>query len=81
VSCPPGTTMLGPPLRVEEVGDTHITADVFLEYLRTHAQDRYKMEIEVFFLHRNLFFLLSSVRHGHYLRQSLGAVWYRRVFS
>ena len=41
VSCPPGTTMLGSPMRVEEVGETHITADVFQEYLRTHAQDRW----------------------------------------
>jgi hypothetical protein len=41
VSCPPGTTMLGSPLRVEEVGDTHVTADVFQDYLRTHAQDRW----------------------------------------
>jgi hypothetical protein len=27
-------------LHVQDVGNTHITVDVFQEYLRTHSQDR-----------------------------------------
>jgi len=41
-SCAPGGTMLGAPLRVEDVGQTEITPELFNEYLSNHSRDRFK---------------------------------------
>ena len=38
-SCPPGTTMMGPPLRMEDMGTTHIPPATFKELLNTISPD------------------------------------------
>ncbi|XP_023334256.1 uncharacterized protein LOC111705809, partial [Eurytemora carolleeae] len=43
-SVPPGTTMLGQPLKIEDLGETQIPFEVFNEYLLTHSKDRFKGE-------------------------------------
>jgi len=40
--CNPGGTMLGQPLKVEDLGETQITEDLFQDYLRTQSQDRFR---------------------------------------
>jgi len=41
-SCSPGSTMLGAPLKVENLGETGIPLDVFNDYLKTQSQDRFR---------------------------------------
>lgn len=41
-----GGTMLGQPLKVQDMGDTHITLDVFEEFLRG-KQPRFRYSILV----------------------------------
>ena len=40
--CRPGGTMMGNPGQVEDLGETEITEDLFQDYLRTQAQDRFR---------------------------------------
>jgi len=40
--CNPGGTVMGQPLKVEELGETQITEDVFQDYLRTQGGDRFR---------------------------------------
>lgn len=40
--CPPGTTQLGQPLKVEQLGETELGPDLFLEYLQTQGRDRFR---------------------------------------
>ena len=40
--CSPGTTVMGQPLQVEDLGETQITEDVFADYLRTQSNDRFR---------------------------------------
>ncbi len=41
-SCMPGGTMLGQPLRVLQQGETKLTSETFLDYLRGLKQDRFR---------------------------------------
>jgi len=40
--CNPGGTMMGQPLKIEDLGETQITEDLFQDYLRTQSQDRFR---------------------------------------
>jgi len=40
--CPPGGTMLGQPMKIEDLGETQITEDIFQDYLQNQARDRFK---------------------------------------
>jgi len=40
--CSPGTTMLGQPLKTENLGETQIALSTFTDYLREHSQGRFK---------------------------------------
>ena len=40
--CSPGTTVMGQPLQVEDLGETQITEEVFADYLRTQSNDRFR---------------------------------------
>lgn len=41
-TCPPGTTVLGQPLKIEEVGETEIDSGIFMDYLQTQQRDRFR---------------------------------------
>ena len=40
--CSPGTTVMGQPLKVEELGETQVTEELFADYLRNQSNDRFK---------------------------------------
>jgi len=40
--CHPGGTMLGQPMKIEELGETQITEDIFKDYLQNQSRDRFK---------------------------------------
>jgi len=42
--CSPGTTVMGQPLKVEELGETQITEELFADYLRNQSNDRFRGE-------------------------------------
>merc|ERR1719348_1337424 len=41
-SCPPGGTMLGQPMKIEDLGETQITEDIFKDYLYNQSRDRFR---------------------------------------
>jgi len=42
--CSPGTTVMGQPLKVEDLGETQITEELFADYLRNQSNDRFRGE-------------------------------------
>ncbi|KAI6650570.1 Desumoylating isopeptidase 1 [Oopsacas minuta] len=46
-SCPPGTTMMGPPLRIENMGTTHIPPATFKEFLNEISPDYHTSQYNV----------------------------------
>ncbi|KAF5886107.1 desumoylating isopeptidase 1-like [Clarias magur] len=41
-SCPPGGTMLGPPDKVVELGNTEVNEEIFMDYLSSLGETTYR---------------------------------------